>query len=369
MTGRILATGLCAAALAGVIAFGPVGAETAAPDAGDIQAAPRPVVSLVIRAGSQGAPTTFYGQVVARVVTALGFAQGGELAERPVSEGDIVAAGDIVARLDPTDLDARLRAAEAGYAAAEAQLRQAVDSEARLTALVGRGSASAVQLEGATLARAAAEAAVNQAAAAVASAKDLRDTAQLVAPDAGVILATYAEPGANLSPGQPVVQLAGLSGREVLIDLTEAELARIGPEARFDVTLDANPAITAEATVVSVDPVAERATRTRRVHLGLVSPPDYFRIGALARATGAVPTDQPAVISLPATAVLAVADARFVWRIARPSGQVSRVPVQTASGPDGQLIILDGLAEGDEILIKGIHSVTEGEIVGPRVSQ
>lgn len=369
MTGRNFLTGLCAVALAGAIAFGSATAETTATGAGEGQAVPRPVVSTIIRAGIQGAQTTYYGQVAARVVTALGFAQGGELAERPVSEGDMVAAGAVVARLDPTDLEARLRAAEAGSAAAEAQLRQAADAEARLTALVGRGSASSVQLEGATLARAAAEAAVNQAAAALASAKDLRDTAQLVAPDAGVILATYAEPGANLSPGQPVVQLAGLSGREVLIDLTEAELARIGPDARFHVTLDANPAITAEATVVSVDPVAERATRTRRAHLGLINPPDFFRIGALARATPAALPDEPAVITLPATAVLTEDDARFVWRIARPTGQVSRVQVQTAAGPGGQLIIVEGLTEGDEVLIKGIHSVTEGEIVGPQVSR
>lgn len=369
MKGRILITGLCVTALAGAIAFGSATADTAAQGAGESQTAPRPVVSITIRAGMQGAQTIYYGQVAARVVTALGFAQGGELAERPVSEGDVVVAGAVVARLDPTDLDARLRAAEAGAAAAEAQLRQAADAEARLTALVGRGSASAVQLEGATLARAAAEAAVNQAAAALASANDLRDTAQLVAPDAGVVLATYAEPGTNLSPGQPVVKLAGLSGREVLIDLTEAELARIGPDARFHVTLDANPTITAEATVVSVDPVAERATRTRRVHLGLVNPPDFFRIGALARATPAALADEPAGITLPASAVLTEDDARFVWRIARPTRQVSRVQVQTAAGPDGQFIIVEGLAEGDEILIKGTHSVTEGEIVGPQVSR
>lgn len=357
---------LAGVALAGLFLAGPVGAETAPTPATD---APRPVVSLIVRAVSPGAQSTFYGQVTARVVTDLGFAQGGELAERPVGEGDVVTAGATLATLDPTDLEARLRAAEAGFAAAQAQLRQATDAEARLTALVERGSATAVQLEGASLARAAAEAAVTQAAAGLVSAQDLRNAAQLVAPDAGVILTTYAEPGTNLAPGQPVVQLAGLSGREVLIDLTEAELARIAPDTRFRVALDANAAITAQATVVSVDPVAERATRTRRVHLGLLDPSDHFRIGALARATPEAPADQPAFLSIPATAVLTEADAHFVWRIARPSGQVSRTPVQTAPGPDGHLVIVDGLAEGDEILVKGIHSVAEGEIMGPQVSQ
>lgn len=142
-----------------------------------------------------------------------------------------------------------------------------------------------VQLESAVLARVAAEAAVSQAAAGLASARDLRETSRLVAPGAGAVLATFAEPGANLAAGQPVVQLAALTGREVLIDLTEAELARLPADARFRVVLDASPAILAEARVASVDPVAEKATCTRRVHLGLINPPEHFRIGALARVT------------------------------------------------------------------------------------
>lgn len=347
-----------------LIALPAAQAETAASADGP----PRPVVSVIVAAAEDVGAQVYYGQVAARVVTNLGFAQGGELAERPVRRGDIVAAGALLASLDPADLEARLSAAEAGYAAAEAQLQQAADAEARLEALVGRGSASAVQLEGATLARAAAEAAVNQAAASLASARDLRDTARLTAPDAGVVLQTFAEPGANLNPGQPVVQLAGLSGREVLIDLTEAELARLGATSQFHVALDANPAIVAIARLVSVDPLAERATRTRRVHLGLTDPPEAFRIGALARVSLTSGAEIPPGLALPVSAIVANADQSFVWRIARPSGLLSRVAVQVAPGNADPVLIVGGLTEGDEILIKGVHSVSDGQTVGARVT-
>lgn len=362
--------GILWAALAGFALAGGAGqcsfAETPAPDATPGQ--PRPVVSVTVQALPPSAGAIYYGQVAARVVTELGFSQGGELAERPVSEGDLVAEGAVLATLDPTDLEARLRAAAAAADAAAAQLRQARDAEDRLRALVDRGSASAVQLESATLARAAAEAAVGQAAAALVSAQDLRDSATLLAPEAGVILAVRAEPGSNLSPGQPVLQLAGLSGREVLIDLTEAELNRLPGGARFSVALDANPQIGAEAELVSVDPVAERATRTRRLHLGLVNPPEAFRIGALARVSLQEGTALPPVILLPASAVRSEGGQDFVWRVARPSGAVVRVAVKAAPDAGGRVQILSGLADGDEVLVKGIHSVAEGDVVGPQVS-
>lgn len=358
--------GLLGAAAAAALLTGMAGAETAAIT--PTGQAPRPVVSVVVHATPPAGGAAFYGQIAARVVTDLGFAQGGELAERPVDQGDVVQAGALLAMLDPTDLDARQRAAEASLEAAGAQLRQAADAEARLRALVDRGSATAVQLESATLALAAAEAAVGQAAAALASAEDLRDSARLLAPEAGVVLATLAEPGANLAPGQPVVQLAGLSGREVLIDLTETEVNALRPGTRFHVTLDADPAIATAASLVSVDPVAEKATRTRRVHLGLQAPPEAFRIGALARVSLTGDAIGAPTIRLPATALLADGGRTFVWRIARPSGAISRVQVESASAGPGIVRITAGLSDGDEVLLKGVHSVAEGDIVGPQVS-
>lgn len=342
-------------------------AEGGAEKPADAESAIRPVVSVVV-ASQIEQPATYYGQVSARVVADLGFAQAGELQERPVSRGDIVKAGDLLATLDLTDLNTRLRAAEAQFAVASAQVAQASDAEARTRELAARGTANTVQLDSATLARVAAEAALSQASASLASVRDLLATARLVAPDAGVVLANYAEPGANLAAGQPVVQLAALTGREVLIDLTEAELAQLAPVARFQVRLDANPAIVAEAAVASVDPVADKATRTRRVHLGIVKPPAQFRIGALARATRVAEAGQAGLPVIPASALLVEGDVSYVWRVDRPSGRVVRVKVTTETAPNGQLRALTGLADGDEIVIRGIHSLSDGQIVGPQVS-
>lgn len=98
----------------------------------------RPVVSVIVTSHGQQA-ATYYGQVAARVVTDLGFAQPGELQERPARRGDTVGAGELLAALDPSDLDARLRAAEAQYEVALAQAAQAGDAEVRIRELAARG--------------------------------------------------------------------------------------------------------------------------------------------------------------------------------------------------------------------------------------
>lgn len=71
---------------------------------------------------------------------------------------------------------------------------------------------------------------------------------------------------------------------------------------------------------------------------------------------------------LPASALLAEGDARYVWRVERPSGRVGRIAVRVEAAADGRMFVLDGLSEGDEVVTRGIHSLTEGQIVGPQVA-
>ena len=71
-------------------------------------------------------------------------------------------------------------------------------------------------------------------------------------------------------------------------------------------------------------------------------------------------------IVLPASAVL---DPPAVWVVDRTTNTVSIRPV-TLKGAAGDFsIVSSGLSNGDEVVIKGIHSLEEGQAVGPRVSE
>ncbi len=101
-------------------------------EVGDLGAltAPRPIVSEIVDLTSAN-QQSFVGAVAARTEADLGFPVIGTVASRPVEVGDLVIAGDIIAQLNPEDLDADLRAAEAGVLVATAQFRSAGDAAAR----------------------------------------------------------------------------------------------------------------------------------------------------------------------------------------------------------------------------------------------
>ncbi len=285
---------------------------------------PRPVVSVIINPES-GLPVSYVGTVTARTEADLGFPLSGTVAERPVSAGDTVAKGDVLARLDPEDLDSAVRAAEAGVTVAEAQLRSATDARDRAEVLARRGVGSATRLEDAARALVAAEARLEQAQAALARARDLRGLATLTSPQDGVVTAVAAEPGTTVSAGQPVLRLAATGEREIVIDLTEQDIAAHPVSTRFAAHLVINPEVSAPAILSRIDPVAYSATRTRAAHLTLQSAPPSFRLGALVRVMPAARED--AGVALPLSAVLGAAARPAVWVVDRSESRVRRRPL------------------------------------------
>ncbi|PKP72587.1 MAG: efflux RND transporter periplasmic adaptor subunit, partial [Alphaproteobacteria bacterium HGW-Alphaproteobacteria-6] len=222
----------------------------------------------------------------------------------------------------------------------------------------------------------AAEARLDQARATLARAEDARRHGDLTAPADGIVVAVFAEPGATLAAGEPVLRLAGIEAREVILDLSETDLADLPDAARFAVRLIADPALTAEARLTRIDPVAGRSTRTRRLHLTLVAPPPAFRLGALVRARAQ--HDQSAAISLPGGALVKpTGGGTAVWLVRRDApagagtkteGTVSLRTVVPGPAFGNRLRILDGLAPGDEVVVKGVHSLVEGQRVGRRLA-
>ncbi|MEM5470192.1 efflux RND transporter periplasmic adaptor subunit [Hoeflea sp. AS60] len=325
---------------------------------------PRPVISVMVDP-QIGNLFSYTGTVVARTQTALGFPMIGTVAVRPVSVGDLVRKGDVLARLDTQDLNADLRTADAGVAVAKAQLRSATDARERAKTLAERGVGSATRLEDAERALVSAQARLDQAQASQASAADIMDLATLTAPYDGVVTGTFAEPGATLSAGQTLLELSAIGEREIVIDVSEAEASLSTPGDRFTARLLASDSIDADAVLTRVDPVAERTTRTYRLHLTMEDVPPAFRLGSLVRVLPVVGKD--ANIVLPKSALL---DPPAVWVVDRSSNTVSLRSVKVSDLDVGEFVVVTtGLSAGDEVVTRGIHSLEEGQAVGPRVSE
>ena len=112
---------ICAAAL---IAATVTGCDKPAPPT----AQARPVRTVTVERGAEGETVSLTGQVRAKDQVSLAFRLDGRMIERPVNVGDVLTAGQVVARLDPQIQQNALRSAQGNLSSLEAQL-----TEARLT--------------------------------------------------------------------------------------------------------------------------------------------------------------------------------------------------------------------------------------------
>jgi len=308
------------------------------------------------------------GTVTARVEVDLGVPISGVVASRPVKLGDTVKRGDIIAQIDPETLEAAVWTARAGVIIAEQQLNSAQALLERGQTLFKRGVESQARLQDAERGHTAAKARLDRARATLARAEDMLQSSVLRAPQNGIIIATLVEAGAAISAGQPIVRLAGTDARELVVDLSEINLALLPRDVEFSTHLLAVPGARTKARLRSIDPVADQRTRTRRVHFLLVNPPAEFRIGALARIFP--PPNGGGFITVQASALMMQPDGLVqVWLVSPMDRVVSPVPVVTGAQLGQRMVIRSGLEPGQEVIIKGVHSLKDGQIVGRRVIQ
>lgn len=325
----------------------------------------RPVVSELIE--DRGADTRWIpGIVASRTQVTMAFQTLGRMVTRNVDLGDRVRQGDVLANLAAEDLEASTRAAEAAVAAAEVQRDTARLALERTQALAARNVASAAQLEQAQRAAAAAEAEAQQARSALVQARDAQGFARMIAPFSGVVSAVYETPGSVLEAGTPVLQLSAEDEREALIDLPESALAGLPDHAVFTVWQRTDPGRQVPAVLDRIDPVADAATRTRRLYLTL--PPEApFRLGALVRARLGTASEPALMVS--AAAIFQRDGAPHVWRVLRhdKGAHVEATPITPAAEFGDRVLIGTGLAAGDEVVIRGVNSLTDGQPVGGSV--
>jgi len=357
----LLALGLLPASSAGAftLPFGPARADAPAP--------PRPVVTEIVTDGGRSPlGRSIPGVIAATTEVQMAFQTLGRMIERRVDVGDRVSRGDVLARLDPEDLAGTTRSAEAELAAAEVRLTTASNSAARARSLMDRDVASAAQLEQAEQALSAARSAVEQARSRVKGARDAERFAVMTAPMSGVVTAVRATPGAVVAAGDPILTLSSEDAIEARIDLTEAELAGVAAGTEFLVWRGHETEDGVRGRVKRVSPVADPQTRTRRVHVSL-PPGTGFRLGSLIRA-GRV-TAQAARLSVPAAAILSRREGPAVWTVDRQGdiAQVSLQPVVTGARLGDRIEVMDGLAPGAEVVIRGVNSLAEGQPVGRKV--
>ncbi|WP_411837829.1 efflux RND transporter periplasmic adaptor subunit [Paracoccus sp. ME4] len=303
------------------------------------------------------------GQIEAVDTLELGFRQGGRVTEVLVAEGDRVAEGQPLARLNAVQQDQALNVANAGLAAARAAVEQARQAQERAEALLARGVGTRAAADQADQALSQAEGGLERAESAADQARRALDDTVLRAPSEAVVTAKQIAPGQVVAAAQPALSLAALPGLEAVFQAPDDALLRgvLGREVRLE-TLDiAGPEMTGRVTEVSplIDPQTGTVTVRARID---DAPGQTALLGASVRGHLAMELDQG--VAVPWTALMRTGDRPAVWTLDEED-RVALTPVTIGHFGDGVILLSDGLSEGQRVVGEGSQLLYPGRKVRP----
>jgi RND family efflux transporter MFP subunit len=346
---RIVAASLITVAVAGCEK--PIPTNTAA----------RPVRAVTIGCCAQGESVSLTGQVRAKDQVSIAFRIDGRMVERLVNVGDIVAPGQIVAKLDLQDQQHSLRTAQGNLDAAAARLSQGRSNFSRKQELFKGGWVPRAQFDDALEALQTAQAQVDSAQAQVHLAEDQLSYTVLYADAPGAVTAVGAEPGEVVHGGQMIVNVARDGGRDAVFDVPE-ELIRTGPrDPAVEIALTNDPNVKAGGRVREVAPQADAATRTFRVKVGIIDPQAAMRLGATV--TGHLKLAAPPGVEIPPSALTEANGHAVVWVIDPKNQTVSQRDVDVLRHDAASVVIAQGLQTGDVVVTAGVQQLRPGQKV------
>ncbi|OGA94639.1 MAG: efflux transporter periplasmic adaptor subunit [Burkholderiales bacterium RIFCSPHIGHO2_12_FULL_61_11] len=346
--------------------------------------APTRVTLTQVRQG-QFSPAIFgIGSVQARRSWMIGPTVAGRVLAVKVDVGDTVRAGQLLAEMDPVDLDQRLMALDAALAragstqaAAQAQVADATARRALATLnakrnqdLAAQNFISAGALEARLQERASADAALQAAQANLAgTGQDLarqkaeraalaqqRGNVRLLAPADGVVTSRDAEAGSTVVAGQPVLRLIDPASLWVNLRVDQDRSAGLATGLKASIVLRSQPRTPLAGQVARVELLADGVTEERIAQVGFDTAAPGASVGELAEVTLQLP-ETPTSLLVPNASIQHLQGDAGVWRM--EGGKPVFAPVRLGERSlDGQVQVLSGLKAGDEVVVYSQKALT-----------
>lgn len=275
-----------------------------------------------------------------------------------VREGDTVRAGQLLAQLDTTEFDWRLRQAEQQAAAARSQLEIAERQLTNNKALVAQGFISPTALESSVSSTSGAKATLEAALAAVELARKARADATITAPIAGQVSQRLAHPGERVAVDARLLEIVDLSRLEVEAAVAPQDVAglRVGAPATLRLDGLAEPA---RARVARINPAAQAGSRTVPVYLAVDGHP-ALRQGLFVR--GTIELERRDALVVPASALRLDQARPYLVRVeGSKARQVQpELGLRGEAGGRAMVELRAGLADGDRVLAGSVGLVRDG---------
>lgn len=328
------------------------------------------------------------GTVEARRSYLIGPTVAGRVRTVAVDVGETVKAGQMLAEMDPVDLDERTAALDASVAragsataAAEAQRRDAQARKelaavnARRYVELGRQNfISTGAVEARLQEQASADALLGAAEANLAAARQdqqrlvaeraglrqQRSNVRLLAPADGVVTSRDAEPGSTVVAGQAVLRVIEPSSLWIKVRLDQGRSAGLAVGLPAEIVLRSSLGRSIAGKVARIEAVSDSVTEERLAQVSFDHTPTGLAVGELAEVTLSLPATGNAVV-LPNAAIKHVQSQTGVWVV--DEAQALRfAPVRLGQASlEGQVQVLDGVKPGTTVIVHsekdiGAHS-------------
>ena len=349
-------------------------------------------IGVPVASVEQDVPVRVYGlgTVEARIVSSVGFEVGAALTELAVDSGDAVVKGQVLARLHPTEQEARVARAEAAADAAAASVGRAEANVARARAilaqrqatnarqqeLLGRNAISAqaaeevqkdVDVAAADLSVAESDVAVVRAqqadaAAALRYEQVLLDHHVLTAPFDAVVVERHVEAGTVVRAGDVIFTLMDPETVWTLAYIDEERAGAIAVGQKTEVRLRSLPHDVFTGTVARIGIESDRVNEERRVWMSCDQCPDQVFLGEQAEVRITVAVLQDALL-VPEAAISGFdGHTGRVWVV--EDGKAREIALIFGHRTeDARVEVVSGLPEGAEVISSRVKGLSEGRMV------
>ncbi|SEJ82663.1 RND family efflux transporter, MFP subunit [Propionispira arboris] len=305
--------------------------------------------------------STYSGEVRGRYESQLAFQVSGKIIKRYVELGTLVNAGDVLMEIDAKDIQQTVNNNAAQVASAQSQVKLAESNLNRYRQLLDQTAISQAQYDQYVNAYNVAVAALQQASAQYAQGANQMGYSLLHADKTGVVSTINAETGQVISAGQTVVTIVPTGELEIEINVPENQMEYLRKTEQIQTTFWALPGITINGQIREVAPMADQTTRTFKVRIHLMNPPEQIKLGMTAsvqiNAQTALQT-----MTIPLAAIYQDGNTpTSVWVV--KNNHLILQPVTIGNFGSETVEVLSGLQLGDCIVTAGVHKLHEGQKV------